>query len=182
VSPLYKNNELHYLTEGDTIAYLYSLLNKVYPESVHLELRPVKDTDKIITGEFLDELIKFHNTYPEREVKMELSLVLYYGMNSYLHTREKFYEYLILLYKLRHDLPEEPNKFNNIKEIENCFLSETVKLMEREYNKSREHLKAIIQKIQGIFRDETEFVLLMNKISFLLPFEVQKVLWEILSS
>jgi hypothetical protein len=79
--------------------------------------------------ESLQELRKLHDAHPEKEVREKLASGLFNATN-YLGDREGGYENLFLLYKLRFDLPEDPNRARIIKVIEDLLIKESIKMIE----------------------------------------------------
>ena len=130
----------------------------------------------------LKELRELHERYPEKEVREELAKGL---VNATSHYRgadrfdETIYENLILLYRLRFDLPEDSKKEGNIKTIEDWFAKATKRKMEEIYNK-KEDLREFLTFLKAELGD-TEIVLLMNEISEELDIRIQKKLWKLLN-
>jgi len=95
--------------------------------------------------------------------------------------REGGYENLFLLYKLRFDLPEDSNREQNIKVIEDLLIKESIKMIEDKYNEGKEHLAEFIDWMKAEIENQTELVLLMDRISEKLDIKVQRKLWELLT-
>lgn len=130
--------------------------------------------------ESLKELRKLHDAHPEKEVRGELASGLFNATN-YSGDREGGYENLFLLYKLRFDLPEDPNRARNIKVIEDLLIKETIKIVEDKYIEGEEHLAEFIDWMKAEIENQTELILLMDKISEKLDITVQRKLWELLT-
>jgi len=143
-----------------------------------------KDFKKMET--YLTELKELHKKYPEKEIRDWLAWNLFNTMNSY-KKADKFnempYENLVLLYKLRFDLPDElPDELREEKDnrtIEDLFVKATKGKIERIHNK-KEDLREFLTFLKAELGD-TEIVLLMNEISEELDIRIQKKLWKLLN-
>jgi len=88
---------------------------------------------------------------------------------------------LLLLYKLRFDLPDDVNKEKNIKTIEDSFMHATKERIEEIYDADEgEHFEEFLNSLKAEIED-TELVLLMNEISEELNIRIQRRMWELLS-
>ena len=125
--------------------------------------------------ECLQEFRDLHIKHPYKEVRDMLASGLY---NVLIVFKRKCYENLVLLYKLRFDLPDDPDRHKRNKLIEEMFVEETVKISESEYNKGAENFKVFLQKIKTELGDDTDVVLLMDKVAEKLPLKAQKVMFE----
>ncbi|MCD6209733.1 MAG: hypothetical protein J7J01_02355 [Methanophagales archaeon] len=91
------------------------------------------------------------------------------------------YETLLLLYKLRFDLPDDVNKEKRIKVIEDSFMRATKERIEEIYDEDEgEHFEEFLNSLKAEIED-TELVLLMNEISERLDIRIQRKMWELLS-
>jgi len=132
--------------------------------------------------ECLKELRELHERYPEKEVREKLAAGLFNATSHYRGADrfdETLYENLILLYRLRFDLPEDSKKERRIKIIEDWFAKATKRKMEEIYNK-KEDLREFLTFLKAELGD-TEIVLLMNEISEELDIRIQKKLWKLLN-
>ena len=130
----------------------------------------------------LKELRELHERYPEKEVREKLANGLFNATSHYRGADrfdETLYENLILLYRLRFDLPEDSKKERRIKIIEDWFAKATKRKMEEIYNK-KEDLREFLTFLKAELGD-TEIVLLMNEISEELDIRIQKKLWKLLN-
>jgi len=130
----------------------------------------------------LKELRELHERYPEKEVREKLAAGLFNATSHYRGADrfdETLYENLILLYRLRFDLPEDSKKERRIKIIEDWFAKATKRKMEEIYNK-KEDLREFLTFLKAELGD-TEIVLLMNEISEELDIRIQKKLWKLLN-
>jgi len=129
----------------------------------------------------LKELRELHEKYPEKEVRKKLAEGLF-NATIYYRRADKFdktpYENLILLYRLRFDLPEDSMKERRIKIIENWFAKATKRKMEEIYNK-KEDLRGFLNFLKAELGD-TEIMLLMNEICKEPDIRIQKKLWALL--
>ena len=131
--------------------------------------------------ECLQELRKLHDAHPEeKEVREKLASGLV-NATHYLGDRDGGYENLFLLFVLRFDLPDNSNRERFIKIIEDLLIKETIKIVVDKYNEGKEHLAEFIDWMKAEIENQTEVVLLMDKISEKLDFKVQKKLWELLT-
>jgi len=130
--------------------------------------------------ESLQELRKLHDAHPEKEVREELAKSLFNGTN-YLGDRDGGYENLFLLFVLRFDLPDDSNRERFIKIIEDLLIKETIKIVVDKYKEGEEHLAEFIDWMKAEIENQTEVVLLMDKISEKLDVKVQKKLWALLT-
>jgi hypothetical protein len=78
-------------------------------------------------------------------------------------------------------LPEDSKRERNIKVIEDLLIKESIKMIEDKYNKGKEHLAEFIDWIKAEIENQTELVLLMDKISEKLDIKVQRELLELLT-
>ncbi|PKP55736.1 MAG: hypothetical protein CVT89_07700, partial [Candidatus Altiarchaeales archaeon HGW-Altiarchaeales-2] len=131
----------------------------------------------------LNELRKLHESYKDDEgVRGELAMGLVNVVN--LMEGEDCYEHLFLLYKLRYSLPDDRNKQENIKKIENLCVEETAKRLNeeyKEYNVNKENLEKFIQMIKFEL-NETDFVILMNESISKLPSNIEKQMWKLIEN
>ncbi|MGB7001172.1 MAG: hypothetical protein WBE22_04050, partial [Halobacteriota archaeon] len=130
--------------------------------------------------ECLQELRKLHDAHPEKEVRENLAKGLFNATN-HLGDRDGGYENLFLLFVLRFDLPDDSNRERFIKGIEDLVIKETIKIVEDKYKEGEEHLAEFIDLMKAETENQTEVVLLLDKISEKLDFKVQKKLWELLT-
>ncbi len=129
------------------------------------------------------DLKAMYKTHPDKEVKVNLAMALDNTVSAYIEKEgECPYQHVTLLYKLRFDLPDDTSKQNRIKAIETLLETETEKMIWGEYNKGPNSLKKFIQQLKAEFRDDTEVVLLMNKVGQKLPWKVLQLIGELLSS
>ncbi|PKP59869.1 MAG: hypothetical protein CVT88_04390 [Candidatus Altiarchaeales archaeon HGW-Altiarchaeales-1] len=131
----------------------------------------------------LNELRKLHESYKDDEgVRGKLAMGLVNVVN--LMEGEDCYEHLFLLYKLRYSLPDDRNKQENIKKIENLCVEETAKRLNeeyKEYNVNKENLEKFIQMIKFEL-NETDFVILMNESISKLPSNIEKQMWKLIEN
>jgi len=124
----------------------------------------------------LKELWALHIKHPEKEVREELAM----GLVNAMACKKPDYETLLLLYKLRFDLPDDVNKEKRIKVIEDSFTRATKERIEEIYNEDEgEHFEKFLNSLTAEIED-TELVLLMNEISERLDIRVQRRMWELL--
>ncbi|MCW3135486.1 MAG: hypothetical protein N2V77_00875, partial [Canidatus Methanoxibalbensis ujae] len=131
--------------------------------------------------ECLKKLRELHEKYPEKEVREELAAGLFNATNNY-RRADKFdetpYENLILLYRLRFDLPEDSMKERRIKIIENWFAKATKRKIEKIYNK--EDLRGFLNFLKAELGDTEIMLLLVNEICKEPDIRIQKKLWALL--
>jgi ribulose bisphosphate carboxylase small subunit len=130
--------------------------------------------------ESLEELRKLHDAHPEKEVRETLAKGLF-NATHYLGDRDGGYENLFLLFVLRFDLPDDSNRERFIKIIEDLLIKETIKIVEDKYKEGEEHLAEFIDWMKAEIENQTEVVLLMDKLSEKLDVKVQKKLWALLT-
>ena len=125
----------------------------------------------------LKELRALHEEHPEeKEVREKLAMGLFNAM-AY---KKPDYETLLLLYKLRFDLPDDVNKEIRINVIEDSFMRATKERIEEIYNEDEgEHFEEFLNFLTAEIED-TELVLLMNEISERLDIRIQRRMWELL--
>ena len=123
----------------------------------------------------LKELKALHEEHPEeKEVREKLAM----GLVNAMAYKKPDYETLLLLYKLRFDLPDDVNKESNIKTIEDSFMRATKERIEEIYDEDG-HFEEFLNFLKAEIED-TELVLLMNEISEGLDIRVQRKMWELL--
>ena len=93
------------------------------------------------------------------------------------------YETLLLLYKLRFDLPDDVNKEKRIKVIEDSFMRATKERIEEIYDEDEdedegEHFEEFLNSLNAEIED-IELVLLMTEISEGLDIRIQRKMWEL---
>ncbi|PXF52450.1 MAG: hypothetical protein C4B56_05985 [Candidatus Methanophagaceae archaeon] len=125
----------------------------------------------------LKDLKALHEEHPEKEVREKLAMGLFNAMAC----KKQDYETLLLLYKLRFDLPDDVNKEIRIKVIEDSFMRATKERIEEIYNEDEgEHFEEFLNSLTAEIED-TELVLLMNEISERLDIRIQRKMRELLS-
>ena len=126
----------------------------------------------------LKDLRALHEEHPEeKKVREELAKGLFNAMAC----KKLDYETLLLLYKLRFDLPDDANKENNIKTIEHSFMRATKERIEEIYDEDEsKHFEEFLNFLTAEMED-TELVLLMTEISERLDIRIQRRMWELLS-
>ncbi|MCW3137277.1 MAG: ATP-binding protein [Methanophagales archaeon] len=125
----------------------------------------------------LKDLRALHEEHPEKEVREKLAS----GLVNATTYKKPDYETLLLLYKLRFDLPDDVNKEKRIKVIEDSFMRATKERIEEIYDEDEgEHFEEFLNSLKAEIED-TELVLLMNEISERLDIRIQRKMWELLS-
>ena len=92
--------------------------------------------------------------------------------NAIVVFRKKSIDNILLLFKIRFDLPSKINVINDL------VVTETTTKLLSEYNNEMSNFKEFIQKIKAVISDETELVLFMNEISDRVPLNIQKLIWN----
>ncbi len=85
---------------------------------------------------------------------------------------------MLLLYKLRFDLPDDANRENWTKIIEDWFMKATRDKIEEVYNDDN-YFGEFINMLKSDI-EPTELVVLMNRISDSLEIQIQRRLWSVL--
>ena len=135
----------------------------------------VVDTEKM--DKYIDELRGLYTKYPEKEVREPLAMGLANAINQPI---KQSYEYFILLYKLRFDLPDNENK-EKVHYIEIMFIEETQNEIQSKYNKNNKSITDFVMNLHLILNDETELVILIDRVAENLPTGIQKILYESLN-
>ena len=125
----------------------------------------------------LEDLRALHIEHPEeKEVREELAK----GLFNAAAYKKPDYETLLLLYKLRFDLPDDVNKEKNIKTIKNSFMRATKERIEEIYDEDEgEHFEEFLNFLNAEIED-TELVLLMTEISERWDIRIQRKMRELL--
>ncbi|RLG32018.1 hypothetical protein DRN80_06730, partial [Methanosarcinales archaeon] len=124
----------------------------------------------------LEELRALNEEHPEKEVRVKLAM----GLVNAMACKKLDYETLLLLYKLRFDLPDDVNKEKNIKTIKNSFMRATKERIEEIYDEDEgEHFEEFLNFLNAEIED-TELVLLMTEISERLDIRIQRKMRELL--
>ena len=168
----------------------YDELSKIYPESAvreKLSSGLYNATNNYgEAGQFpemeqcLQELRELHERYNESAVRENFIMGLYNAIHLYPLLKKEHFNYLVSLYVLRHELPEDIKKQKNIKKIENLLINEIKTTIEINYHNNQEFLKQYILDIKEMIENETEFLLLMNQVCDNIPFIFQKFIWDVL--
>ena len=133
------------------------------------------DIEKL--GGCLDELRCLHDSHPEdKEVRERLVMGLYNAAVS--RSGVVGYGDLILLYKIRFDLPESENKQENIKQVESLFIEMTENKIESEYEKHNSDLSKFIDEIKYELEDAELILLEACENS---PLKIQRSILELLN-
>lgn len=129
------------------------------------------DTEKM--EKYFDELSELYKKYPEKEVREQLSKGLF---NVIKYAIKQPYENFILLYKLRFDLPD-----NKYKEVEIKLIEETRDEIQSKYNKNNKSITDFVKNLHLALNNETELVILIDRVAEKLPIKIQKSLYEALN-
>ena len=127
-------------------------------------------------NKYIDELRGFYEKYPEKEVKEQLVKSLYNAQN---HIIKQSYDNLILLYKLRFDLPNDNVKEKQIQHIEIAVVEETRNTVQCNYNNNGT-LTDFVKNLQSVIKDNTELIILIDRVSENVPIGIQNSLYEAL--